>query len=228
MSASAIWTNRHSIRPHCTRCKSATDKRGRPEVLVEMDSLDRYALHVCLKNYSSLPALNLRVDDIPCGDGVLKFENVPTKVTSAFGPTLQAYFQDSDGTPRNYDVVHALLFAKKEKVAVSDEYHLAVRYTDADAKKEWVTFCRFAYDFKEWKLMQRKQWIEPGETQVIRAALQRYLNGETLEQSVVHKLHDAGLMKTQDVTNMDTPLGQTELLPTGVTEKGTRVLNGSE
>ena len=36
----------------------------------------------------------------------------------------------------------------------------ALRYTDQEARHEWVTFCRFYYDFNSKKFLIEKQWIE--------------------------------------------------------------------
>ena len=54
------------------RLKDEINKRGRPEITVELKGGDGSTLHACLMNYASIAAINLRIDDIPCGDGVLR------------------------------------------------------------------------------------------------------------------------------------------------------------
>jgi len=148
------------------------NKRGRPEITVELKG-DGSPLHACLMNYASVAAINLRIDDIPCGDGVLRFENIPTIVSEGFSPTLQCCFVPSDGSPQRRDIVQELSF-NKEKNSDMSKYVLAIRYTDSDGVLDWVTKCDFAYDFRQKKIVLLKQRIEDGEAENAIRELREY------------------------------------------------------
>jgi hypothetical protein len=121
------------------------NKRGRPEVTVELKGNGGGTLHACLMNYASIAAINFRIDDIQCDGGVLRFENIPTTISSGFSPTLKCWFVPSDGSPQRQDIVQELIL-NKEKDA---KYVLSIRYTDSDGVLDWVTKCDFTYDARQ-------------------------------------------------------------------------------
>ncbi len=197
------------------------NKRGRPEITVELKGDGGGTLHACLMNYASIAAINLRIDDIPCGNGVLRFENIPTMISSGFSPNLQCVFVPSDGSPKRRDIGQELIF-DKEKDSEMSRYTLCIRYTDSDGVLDWVTKCDFAYDFKQKKIALLKQWIEDGEAENAIRELRNYLQGGSPDQRAVKWLRAQGYVETADVTNMDST--EQEFLITGITEKGNRLL----
>ena len=198
------------------------DKRGRPEVTVELKVGSGGTLHACLMNYASTAAINLRIDDIPCGDGVLRFENIPTIISEGFSPTLQCYFVPSDGRPDRRDIVQELIF-DKDKNSERSKYVLAIRYTDSDGVLDWVTKCDFAYDFKQKKIVLLKQKIEDGEAEnavrELREFDQRRANPA---QQVVKWLRAGGYVETIAVDHMQ--LAEEEFRITKITDKGRLLL----
>jgi hypothetical protein len=68
--------------------------------------------------------------------------------------------------------------------------------------------------------------IEQEEISAFREALQRYKDGQQLDQPTIRWLHGAGLLGVFEATNMDTPLGEREYLPTSMTLKGMLLLDG--
>ncbi len=199
------------------------DKRGRPEVTVELKDGSGGTLHACLMNYASTAAINLRIDDIPCGDGVLRFENIPTIISEGFSPNLQCCFVASDGSPIRRDIVQELIFDKKKNSDIS-KYVVAIRYTDSDGVLDWVTKCDFAYDFKQKKIVLLKQWIEDGEVENAIRELREYdQRRANPAQRAVKWLRDGGYVETTPVTNMQSP--EEEYLVTKITDKGRLLLN---
>ncbi len=199
------------------------DKRGRPEVTVELKDGSGGTLHACLMNYASTAAINLRIDDIPCGDGVLRFENIPTIISEGFSPNLQCCFVPSDGSPIRRDIVQELIFDKKKNSDIS-KYVVAIRYTDSDGVLDWVTKCDFAYDFKQKKIVLLKQWIEDGEAENAIRELREYdQRRANPAQRAVKWLRDGGYVETTPVTNMQSP--EEEYLVTKITDKGRLLLN---
>lgn len=198
------------------------NKRGRPEITVELKG-DGSGLHACLMNYASIAAINLRIDDISCGGGVLRFENVPTMISSGFSPNLVCCFVPSDGSPQKRDIVQELIF-DKYKNSERSKYVLAIRYTDSDGVLDWVTKCDFAYDFNQKKIVLLKQWIEDGEAEnairELREYDQRRVNPA---QRAVTWLRDGGYVEARPVTNMQSP--EEEYLVTKITDKGRLLLN---
>jgi hypothetical protein len=65
-------------------------------------------------------------------------------------------------------------------------------------------------------------------TDQIRAALRLISESQNPDQAIVKFLFDHGYIEATDVTSMDTPPGQRELLPTFITEKGRRVVGKHE
>ncbi len=227
-----VWANErdhhleecHSHSGTLTALRSEIDKRGRPEIAVDLRCYSSSeSLDLCLTNHSSKPALNVSIDDIPCDDGVVKFNKVPTRVLSDFSPYLESYIQKKDGD-KEYDVF-SRVFRKGQASRFSDEKRLAVRYTDLDGKNKWVTLCRFAYDFTERKLVLRKQWIEEADLQKVREALQQVKEGKKPQPEMTQRLYDDGLIEAENVSSMDTPAGKTDLLPRKLTANGRRVLD---
>jgi hypothetical protein len=199
------------------------DKRGRPEVTVELKEGSGGTLHACLMNYASIAAVNLRIDDIPCGDGVLRFENIPTIISEGFSPTLQCCFVPSDGSPDRRDIVQEFIF-DKDKNSERSRYVLAIRYTDSDGVLDWVTKCDFAYDSKQKKIVLLKQKIEDGEAENAIRELREYdQRGANPAQRAVKWLRDGGYVETTPVTNMQSP--EEEYLVTKITDKGRLLLN---
>lgn len=198
------------------------DKRGRPEVTVELKEGSGGALHACLMNYASTAAINLRIDDIPCGDGVLRFENIPTIISEGFSPTLQCCFVPSDGSPDRRDIVQELIF-DKDKKSERSKYVLAIRYTDSDGVLDWVTKCDFAYDFKQKKIVLLKQKIEDGEAENAIRELREYdQRGANPAQQVVKWLRAGGYVETIAVDHMQ--LAEEEFRITKITDKGRLLL----
>jgi hypothetical protein len=197
------------------------NKRGRPEITVELKG-DGSTLHACLMNYTSIAAINLRIDDIPCGDGVLRFENIPTIISEGFSPTLQCCFVPSDGSPTRRDIVQELIFGK-EKNSDMSKYVLAIRYTDSDGVLDWVTKCDFAYDFKQRKVVLLKQWIEDGEAENAIRELREYdQRRANPAQRAIKWLRDGGYVETTPVKHMLSP--EDEYLVTNITNKGRLLL----
>ena len=198
------------------------NKRGRPEITVELKGDGGGTLHACLMDYASIAAINLRIDDIPCGDGVLRFENIPTMISSGFSPNLQCCFVPSDGSPQRRDIVQELIF-DKDKNSERSKYVLAIRYTDSDGVLDWVTKCDFAYDFKQKKIVLLKQWIEDGEAENAIRELREYdQRRANPAQRAVNWLRDGGYVETTPVTNMQSP--EEEYLVTKITDKGRLLL----
>ena len=198
------------------------DKRGRPEVTVELKEGSGGTLHACMMNYASIAAINLRIDDIPCGDGVLRFENIPTIISEGFSPNLQCCFVPSDGSPQRRDIVQELIF-DKDKNSERSKYVIAIRYTDSDGVLDWVTKCDFAYDFKQKKIVPLKQWIEDGEAENAIRELREYdQRGANPAQRAIKWLRDGGYVETTSATNMQSP--EEEYLVTKITDKGRLLL----
>jgi hypothetical protein len=205
------------------RLADEIDRRGRPEVTVELKDGNGGTLHACFMNYASTAAINMRIDDIPCGDGVLRFENIPTIISEGFSPNLQCCFVPSDGSPIKRDIVQGLIFDKKKNSDIS-KYVLSIRYTDSDGVLDWVTKCDFAYDFKQKKIVLLKQWIEDGEAENAVRELREYdQRRANPAQRAVKWLRDGGYVETTPVTNMQSP--EEEYLVTKITDKGRLLLN---
>ena len=68
--------------------------------------------------------------------------------------------------------------------------------------------------------------IEQEEISAYRETLQGYRDGQQLDQPTIRRLYAAGLIDVHDATNMDTPHGEREYLPTGMTLKGMLILDG--
>jgi len=133
-------------------------KQGRPAVTVELKNDEWGTLFLCLMNYSDSPAVNLRADDIQCGRQALRLD-LPTLVSSGFSPNIQVYCPDKEGNSRNWIGI-ACIQIRKKGTDVSQTMLIALRYTDQEARYEWVTFCKFYYDFHTKKFSIEKQWIE--------------------------------------------------------------------
>jgi len=205
------------------RLAEEIDKRGRPEITVELKEGSGGTLHACLMNYASTAAINLRIDDIPCGVGVLRFENIPTIISSGFSPNLQCYFVPPDGSSNRLDIVQELIFAGNPKDANATKHLLAIRYTDSDGVLDWVTKCDFGYDFKQKKIVLLKQRIEDGEAENAIRELQEYdLRGSNPSQQAIAWLRKGGYVETTEVTNFQSP--RDEYLVTKITDKGRLLL----
>ncbi len=198
------------------------NKRGRPEITVELKEGSGGALHACLMNYASSAAINLRIDDISCRLGTLKFENIPTMISSAFSPNLQCYFAPCDGSAKRWDIVQELIFDAEKNSDIS-KYTLAIRYTDSDGVLDWVTKCDFGYDFKQKKIVLLKQRIEDGEAENAIREMQEYdLRGSNPSEQAIRWLRKGGYVETTDVTNLDSP--EDEYVVTKITDKGRLLL----
>ena len=198
------------------------DKRGRPEVTVELKEGSGGALHACLMNYASIAAINLRIDDIPCGNGVLRFENTPTIISEGFSPTLQCCFLPSEGSPQRLDIVQELIFGKEKNSDIS-KYLLAIRYTDSDGVLDWVTKCDFAYDFKQKKIVLLKQRVEDGEAENAIKELREYdQRRANPAQRAITWLRDGGYVETTPVKHLQST--EDEYLVTKITDKGRLLL----
>jgi hypothetical protein len=204
------------------RLAEEINKQGRPEVTVELKEGSGGSLHACLMNYTSIAAINLRIDDIPCGNGALRFENIPTMISAGFSPNLQCCFIPSDGGPKKVDIVRELLKDKKKDSDIS-QYTLAIRYTDSDGLLDWVTKCDFACDFNQKEIVPLKQRVEDGEAENAIRELQEYdLRGSNPRQRAIEWLRKGGYVKTTDVTNMDS--SGDEYLVVGITDEGRDLL----
>ncbi len=199
------------------------DKRGRPEVTLELKEGDGGRLHACLMNYASTAAINLRIDDIPCGVGMLRFENIPTMISSGFSPNLQCYFVPPDRSANRWDIVQELIFAGNPKDSAVTKHLLAIRYTDSDGVQDWVTKCDFGYDFKQKKIVLLKQRIEDGEAEnAIRELWEYDQRGANPAQPAIRWLREGGYVETTEVTNLQSP--EDEYLVTKITDKGRLLL----
>jgi len=138
--------------------KNELAKQGRPQVTVELKNDEWGTLFFCLMNYTNSPAVNLRADDIQCGRQALRLD-LPTLVSSGFSPNIQVYCPDKDGESRNWIAI-ACAHNRKNGTDVSETMLAALRYTDQEARYEWVTSCEFYYDFHIKKFLIEKQWIE--------------------------------------------------------------------
>jgi hypothetical protein len=76
-----------------------------------------------------------------------------------YSPNIQVYLPDVDGESRNW-IAHACAHSRKKGTDVSQTMLFALRYTDQEARHEWVTFCNFYYDFSRKNFLIEKQWIE--------------------------------------------------------------------
>jgi hypothetical protein len=138
--------------------KNEIEKQGRPQVAVELKTDAWGTLHFCLMNYTDSPAVNLRADDIRCGNQSLRLD-LPPLVSSGFSPNIQVYRPDEVGQARNWIGI-ACIQIRQEGGNVSEMMLAALRYTDQEVRHEWVTCCRFYYDFSMKKFVIEKQWIE--------------------------------------------------------------------
>jgi hypothetical protein len=216
-----LWAGeRRSTLAMQERLMEEINKRGRPEITVELKGDDGKTLHACLMNYASPAAINLRIDDIPCGNGMLRFENVPTMISSGFSPNLQCYFFPNDGSPKRSNVGEELIVAKIQ--TGRSVVLLTIRYTDSDGVLDWVTKCDFTYDSNQKKIVLLKQWIEDGEAEHAIRELRGYTQGARPSQQTINWLRQAGYVETTEVTNMDSP--DAEFLITGITDKGKHIL----
>lgn len=198
------------------------NKRGRPEITVELKG-EGSGLHACLMNYASIAAINLRIDDIPCAGGVLRFENIPTMISSGFSPNLQCCFVPSDGSPQKRDIIQELIF-DKDRNPERSKYVLAIRYTDSDGVLDWVTKCDFAYHFEQRKIVLLKQWIEDGEAENAIRELREYdQRRANPAQKAVKWLRNGGYVETTPVTHMQS--AEEEYLVTKITDKARLLLN---
>jgi hypothetical protein len=208
------------------RLAEEINKRGRPEVTVELKEGDGGRLHACLMNYASTAAINLRIDDILCGDGVLRFENIPTMISSGFSPNLQCYFLPADGGPKRWSIGEELIAADMQKDKTTrNQYVLTIRYTDSDGVLDWVTKCDFAYDSNQKKIVVLKQRIEDGEAEnAIRELHEYQLRGSNPSQQAIRWLRKGDYVETTEITNLQTPRGEDEYLVTNLTDKGRQLL----
>jgi hypothetical protein len=174
-------------------------------------------------NYASTAAINLRIDDIPCGVGLLRFENIPTMISSGFSPNLQCYFVPPEGSANRWDIVQELIFAGNPKDSGLTKHILAIRYTDSDGVLDWVTKCDFGYDFKQKKIVLLKQRIEDGEAEnAIRELHEYQLRGSNPSQQAIRWLRDGGYVRTRIVDHMQ--LAEGELRIAEMTDKGRLLL----
>jgi hypothetical protein len=68
---------------------SQTAKLGRPQITLGLkNDVEKGQLWVCLMNYSDVAAVNVRIDDIACGDQTLGYTNPPNQLTSGFSPSI--------------------------------------------------------------------------------------------------------------------------------------------
>lgn len=142
-----------------TELESELDKQGRPKVIVVLNSDAWGTLFLCLTNYTDSPAINLRAGELHCGSQALAYSALPAQVSSGFSPNIQVYCPDEEDESRNW-VAIACSGHRKKGTDVSEEMLFALRYTDQEARHEWVTFCRFYYDFSSKRFAIEKQWIE--------------------------------------------------------------------
>jgi hypothetical protein len=174
-------------------------------------------------NYASTAAINIRIDDIPCGVGVLKFDNIPTMISSGYSPNLQCHFVPPDRSAKRLDIVQELIFAGNPKDSDVTKHLLAIRYTDSDGLLDWVTKCDFGYDFKQKKIVLLKQRVEDGDTENAIRELQEYaLRRSNPSQQAIRWLRTGGYVRTTDVTNMDSP--EDEYLVVSLTDRGRDLL----
>jgi hypothetical protein len=141
---------------------SQTAKLGRPEITLGLKSDEKGQLWVCFMNYSDRAAVNVRIDDILCGDQSLGFMNPPNQLTSGFSPNLQVYCK-SDSGEASYDIAEACILNLKKRSRALEPLQLAIHYTDVDAECEWITFGRFCYSLETSTFDLEKQWVEKGE-----------------------------------------------------------------
>jgi len=200
------------------RLMEEVDKRGRPEITVELKEGSGGILYACLMNYSSIAAINLRIDEIQLKLGTLKFENVPTIISAAYSPNLQCYFEPWDGSPKRRDIVQELIFDAEKTSHV-----LAIRYTDSDGMLDWVTKSDFGYDFKRKKVVLLKQRIEDGVAEnAIRELQEHAQRGSNPSQQAIRWLQKGEYVETTEVTHMQSP--ENEYLVIGITNKGRELL----
>jgi len=140
-----------------------TAKLGRPEITLGLkNDVETGQLWVCLMNYSNRAAVNVRIDDIPCGVQTLGFINPPNQLTSGFSPNIQVYRVGERGESK-LDIATTYILNVKKGTHVFEPLQLAIRYTDTDAH-EWVTFGRFRYNIATKVFDLEKQWVEQVES----------------------------------------------------------------
>lgn len=204
------------------RLMEEISKRGRPEITVELKEGSGGTLHACLMNYASIAAVNLRIDSIPCRLGTLRFESIPSALTSGYSPNLQCYFEPWDKSANRWDIVDELILDAEKDSEIS-KYTLAIHYTDSDGVLDWVTKCDFGYDFKQKKIVLLNQRVEDGVAENAIRELREYdLRRSNPSQQAIQWLRKGRYVKTTEVTNMDS--SGDEYLVVGITAEGRDLL----
>lgn len=142
------------------RLKEEIEKRGHPEIVITqcMGGNDYNGQLAFSITNDSVPAINLRVDDISYGGKTINFPCYPSSLagsqqnligsivgfTGAFAIGIQRLFEEQ----------------RPESVDTSETLQFAIRYTDTEGKNEWATFARFRYDYREQLFVLLKQWID--------------------------------------------------------------------
>jgi hypothetical protein len=153
-----LWAREREERVHTQdELELQTARLGRPEVTLGLKNDASGQLWVCMMNYSDRPAVNVRADDIHCGDQLLRFNNLPSQITHGFSPNIQVYCVD--GKP-DFDVATAsILNGQKRNEQRFEVLQLTIRYSDIDGN-EWVTYGRFFYNISTKIFELEKQWVE--------------------------------------------------------------------
>ena len=132
-------------------------KFGRPDVTLGLKNDEAGQLWVCMMNYSNRPAVNVRADNIQCGDRTLRFINPPSQLTAGFSPNVQVCWV---GHTEDLDIATTYILNANKGPNKFEPLLIAIRYTDLDAQHEWVTFGRFTYSVATKRFELEKQWVE--------------------------------------------------------------------
>src|ERR1700730_4947656 len=132
-------------------------KLGRPDVTLGLKNDEKGQLWVCMMNYSNRPAVNVRADDIQCGNRILRYINPPSQLTAGFSPNIQVCWA---GDTQELDIATTYILNANKGPNKFEPLLIAIRYTDIDAEHEWISFGRFSYVAATKRFELEKQWVE--------------------------------------------------------------------
>jgi hypothetical protein len=140
-------------------------KSGRPEITLGLKSDEKGQFWACFMNYSDRAAVNVRIDEIPCGGQILGFINPMKQLTSGFSPNIEVYCKwEREESKR--DIATVCILNLKKGTHAMEPLQLAVHYIDLNAEHDWVIFERCFYNFTTKAFDLEKQWVESSELKV--------------------------------------------------------------
>jgi|SRR5579883_2723041 len=136
-----------------TKLENELQKQGQPRVIVVLNNDEWTRLWVCLTNYTDSPAVNLQAGELRCGKTRLLLGELPAQVSNGFSPNIQVFCPDEPANAREW-----------VGVACGGPYEepilFTLRYTDQEARYEWMTSCQFHFNWSAKKFVIDKQWVE--------------------------------------------------------------------